>query len=206
MVPEKTSICILPVDPQKPDRALVRTSKAMRASINGIPLVSSVWISDCIAAEKVVPPTTWVWSLPSKNATISDEAGVSILAAALHATHGEFRLLRNYKIFLCGSFPIQKRLDVTALLREAGATLVKRLPARCDESEVIVVLCEGNSTKSLPKTFERNYSRYDKHRLLVVNTDWLFDSVSCGIPLKANEYEPEHPKARSIWKVLCTSG
>ena len=40
---------------------------------------------------------------------------------------------------------------------------------------------------------------------LVVNTDWLFDCISCACILGADDYNPSFPSVRSLWQQHCSS-
>ena len=38
-------------------------------------------------------------------------------------------------------------------------------------------------------------------RIMVVTYTWLFDSVSCGELLDADNYKPHSPKAKTLWEL-----
>ena len=91
-----------------------------------------------------------------------------------------------------------------------------------DDGPTIVFLCNDNTTdngsgltNNVTKTARNLCAAWkDRHgegdedqrrdhqpSLLAVDTDWLFDCISCGRILGAEDYEPNFPSAKSLWQL-----
>jgi hypothetical protein len=188
-VDSSTTVCIIPAN--KKDEAIQRTLKAIRCSLLGIPMVEPPWIKACKKEGKVVIPTRFIRSLPTKVRKISmnTEAkdGVAKLAAVWN--DNKFNsynnnnndslspdlLFHNTDVFLCGTYPNEKKNSLIKLLNEGSANILSTpkdvllqlksimdysSSSRTDESEYdcskhnkrkFVLLCGDCGGKSLPK-------------------------------------------------------
>jgi len=122
-----------------------------------------------------------------------------------------------------------KKSDVLTLLKEAGASvltsagmtskLVKELQKQKQKKDslqrTVVILCDESTTddgcgitggllKDLKAVIGSNVASGGgggSCGILVVNFNWLFDCVTCGELLGANDYEPKIPIAKSLWEL-----
>jgi hypothetical protein len=207
---EKTTLCVVSVDPRANGGNLVagkRTLKAMQATMAGVPLVSPAWITSCGEPNQSVLPNSsmFVRTLPTK-ITREDQImdfGVSAIAAAIRSSRVQvasfqFKILNDVSVYLCGSF----ETTIAKLLREAGAevltasaTVAAKLSA--DGNPKVVLLCSDKGCK-IPGSVESQV-KIHKSQVQVVNADWLFDSISCGSVLTAGAYEPKGKEAKALW-------
>jgi hypothetical protein len=152
--------------------------------------------------------------------------GVAKYAAAFHKKELTFcnHLLSGVSVMLCGgSAGSTMTKDLKMLLLHTGATIISsvstasRLLTDMSKGEPVpgpfVFLCDDyptNKTCGISDALLRQAaklksveSKDGKRSVLCVHFNWLFDSISCAIPLKADEYEP------SAWKLamesLCAS-
>jgi NAD-dependent DNA ligase len=204
----------------------LRTFKAMRAAINGVPIVSSDWIKACGQQNEVVVPTSsmFIRSLPTKTDELEKNGsalfGVASLAADYHrATNAKKMLpLADCFVHLCGPFSPKKRSDIQLLAKEAGAKLLsstsdaisklKTLIAGSNDSKV-VLLCDDSSSNAVPVAMEQEAKTVlqgndSKGSLLVVNSSWLFDTITCGSTVSPNAFEPFSPRAKELWQLTLT--
>lgn len=118
--------------------------------------------------------------------------------------------------------------EAGASLLSSGAQTVKKMndiSANYDDDDDagtrIVLLCHDNITDhgssitnaitkaarnlAVGTTMTENNKGGKQRRpsLLVVNTNWLFDCISCATVLGADDYPPSFPCARLLWQ-LCT--
>lgn len=226
--PHKTTLCLVSVE--KRDGANLisrsRTLKTMRAALAGIPIVDSSWIKACKEQKKVTAPKSelFVRSLPTKTADLN-QVGARFGVAALAARVRQMKLegismpnaahpLKGVLVFLCGSFKLPKKADIQVLLRESGctiipssATAIARLSTFTNEiSTAIVLLCDdetsndhcGISIGMAKATAEAIEKR--KGCVIVVNTQWLFDCISCCDKLLPDFYPPHSTMAKGLWE------
>ena len=192
-VSKQTTVCVVPADPKDSAMAKVRTAKAMRAALLGIPLVTPAWIEACLSSEDIVPPTAFLRSLPTKGgAKVGSACGVAHLAAR------KTGLLSKYQIFLC--LPTRLQRDVIQLIKDAGGTVVSRLSLPAD-GRPLVVLC-GDTDQNVSGAVNKAVTMNPENHL-VVHSRWLFDSISHGSPLADLSYGPPSNKANALWK-LCS--
>ena len=232
MFGKKTTLCFAHVEAKRNDQGMLsarsRTLKSMRAALAGIPIVSPNYIYACQEADKVLLPESsmMIRSLPSKTKSIESNCasryGVAALAARVHESTGDNLLLSRKAFLLCGSIAPAKRNDIQILLKEAGAELlsnptaaVSKLkdlldrPALEKRTETVVLLCDDTNCNAsinvIPAGLYKQAKLAAEHNrriLLVVNSSWLFDSISCGSVLGAEEFEPASTKARNLWSLL----
>jgi hypothetical protein len=219
---KKTTLCIVPMDDdnKKADGNLtprVRTLKAMRSALAGIPIVSPEWIQACGEQNAAVVPTC-ARSLPTKTEAIhkSGDAhyGVAKLAALLgHAPKPQEALpLHNMCVYLCGNFPQNKRTDIQRLSKEAGAkvltcpsAVVAKLTKKPSHHPVVLVCHDSSTGTVIPSALEKEIKGDPSSMVMVVNPNWVFDSVTCARAMPADAFEPANPKAKELWRLLCRS-
>ena len=229
---KKTNLCVAYVETRRNDKGVLtarsRTLKSMRAALAGIPIVSPSYIYACQEADKVLLPQSsmMIRSLPSKTKSIESSCastyGVAALAVRAHESTGDDLLLSRKAVLLCGSIAPAKRNDIQLLLKEAGAELLSNptvavtklkdmidQPALEKRTETVVLLCDdtncNTSINVIPVGLYKQAKLAAEHNrrvLLVVNSSWLFDSISCGSVLGAEEFEPASPKARELWSLV----
>lgn len=215
--PKKTTVCVMPAAPDAMNcTAAHRSLKGMQAALLGIPVISPTWIDLCLTKKQLVLPESsmYIRSLPTKNrieGTVKSDFGVAYLAAISNhneKTSHRFDLLQNYYVYLCG-FSQKSESDFSLLLREAGAkevitnkqtALAKiKLVTKQPRGKMVVMCNDSNVTISTP--FEKAI-REHPDKVIVVNSTWLVDSISCGVALGALEaYQPHAPKAKALWEL-----
>jgi len=149
--PYKTSILVASVlEQSKSDEkvAKLRTMKAMRSSLAGIPIVDAAWCKACLTSKQVMTPegdhcvTSLPTSLPfymenfhlstgiGKKRDFSTAVyGVPSLAACRHSEPSSrpSLLFQNVSVYICGldwKNATTKTKDVQLLLREGGGTVL----------------------------------------------------------------------------------
>jgi hypothetical protein len=190
--------------------------KSMQATLEGIPMVTPEWIEACQKSNEVVLPesTSYVRSLPTKtNGSCNADFGVAKLAASKE--HSEtsvdmYMPLGNTYVYLCG-FSCKNESNFSALSREAGAKEVITKPSSAlsklkaiggEASAKFVVLC-NDSNVTISDTLEKEIRNHKQHAM-VVHSQWLFDSVSCGESLPPAAFKPQGSKtAKDLWKLTC---
>lgn len=125
-------------------------------------------------------------------------------------------LLEGASIYLCGDGwkkSPAKAKDVMLLLKESGANVLNSANATIktlkNGGSSLVLLCDGvlNSTSSvfppdLKKYFLSALNRKGDERstIFVVNSNWLFDCISCAQVLSAEDFRPDGKLAESLWQ------
>jgi hypothetical protein len=226
---KKTTLCIMPADDPDANGNLTprnRTLKAMRSALAGVPIVSPAWIHACGAKnEAALPPTNVIArSLPTKTDAIdkSGEArfGLAKLAALLSHSKRATLPLHNTFVFLCGAFSQSKRHDLQVLSKEAGAKVLKSpsavtaklLSSSNTTNTKVVFLCHDTATGVvIPSVLEKEVTKFGeqdtRHQVdaMVVNPNWLFDSIACAKALPADAFPPTNPKANGLWQLCVTA-
>jgi hypothetical protein len=180
---KKTTLCVTTLDPSVSKTnnatALVRTMKGMRAALAGVPIVSPDWIRTCLIAQRVIVPETsmYVRTLPVKVPLLPiTDHGVAHLAAGKE--QGAPRPLETCSVFLCSH-----NKDAVMVLRDSGATILSHSSqvrnGSKSNSNAVYVVCHDKST--LTETLSH---------AVVVNPNWIYDSISSGVPLDAVDYPP----------------
>mmetsp|Transcript_55017 Transcript_55017/g.133633 ORF Transcript_55017/g.133633 Transcript_55017/m.133633 type:complete len:1087 (+) Transcript_55017:1613-4873(+) len=218
---KKTTLVVAPGDNGKAIdgdvRARLRTLKAMKAAMSGIPIVTPDWVNECKKAGKVLVPTRFIRSLPckvdkfEKNGDIN--YGAAKIAALWHLQPKKPAIFKNTHIFLCGNYPQEKRSTIVQLLKDGGAKILhtpSSVPSMLKASDAngrVVILC-GDSGVSLTKSIEREIMAaedsqpFDERATFsVVDSTWVFESISCARPLGSSAFEPSGAKA--LWKFSC---
>jgi len=142
-----------------------------------------------------------------------------------HQQESTDRLFSNASVFLCGSSwksNITKTKDVQLLLREGGGDIISSasqavryieedLVETDSSTRYLVLLCDDSESDTTDGI--TNHLSYAAHKclassrrqehppVLVVNMNWLFDSISCASCLDPRLYEPSSPHARSLWNL-----
>jgi hypothetical protein len=211
---QKSTICILPVDVDKKSGNVsprLRTVKAMRAALAGIPMVSFEWIEQMAASKdkEVKLPPLVVRSLTVK----SYQGSENINSVARLAVAKNRKFLSGVNIFLCGNFPTKQRTDMQILSKEAGAKLLKT-PSEVAEllkkgKQPLVVICQNSNISPAPLEKRLRASLEESAlQILIVQKDWLFDSISCTKALAPDNFAPpttRHRLGDDLWKLCCAS-
>jgi hypothetical protein len=137
--------------------------------------------------------------------------GVALLAAALDdASTKSHGLLNRFAVFLVG-FSSQNESAFVSLLLCTGAvdvivnkqTAVSKLKAM-SKDETMIVLCGESSNVKLSDAMEREIRSFAS-KVLVVGSQWLIDSVSCGFPVDPEFYPPQGGGlVKELWKITTT--
>jgi hypothetical protein len=168
----------------------------------------------------------------SELAADSPRFGVVRLASYFHPQSiTSTKMLESFSAFICGQFKTPgspKAADIQLLLKESGAKIiisasecVKRITASTKRSNRkitdcsthgFVFICDDASMDSscgisseLETAFELALDQRSL-KLMIVTTNWLFDSIACGSVLNCDNYEPNSPRAKALWlkaKIHC---
>lgn len=209
---KKTTICATPIvnsTASRPTR--MRTAKAMRASLHGIPIVSPEWIQTCAEKNAFVFPTSEMISrsLPAKtDAIISNgESNFGIARMVAQLAKKAPLPLEHHSIFFCGAFAANRRKDLQLLARDAGAKVLSNasaVSAKFGKGRV-VLLCHDAATGTIipaPLAKEADTAlKTNAHSVLVVNAQWIFESITCAKPLPTNAFPPVNAKAKELWQL-----
>jgi hypothetical protein len=207
-------MCILPVDYRSEGQTNLvgqtRTLKTMQSTLSGVPIVSSRWVKECMDEECVKRPSSmhFVRTLPMKvTEGLTSDFGVAHVACALQRDD-TFRVLEKHSVYLCKPYSQSKLSDITSLVKMAGAELLPTATAALraakkmsDESGTMVILTDDDVNSGIPPALQdliyKSPSRY-----VIVNSHWLFDSISTGKPLAPVEvYQPPSPRGCELWIV-----
>ena len=187
----------------------------------GIPLVSTTWIAACLNQKQVAMPldSMWVRSLPVKSEigkrNSSADFGVAKMAFSRRGKH----LLEKYVVQLFGSFDSPAKTDVLLLLKEAGATVSSQTATAlaCMQdfgasNGCLILLCDDSCTSISDVLYRQTKAELQKQRdgattkgrVLVVNPQWLFDSIVCGSALPSESYAPANQNGQpyELWRLL----
>jgi len=141
--------------------------------------------------------------------------GVAKYAAAFHKTGltSSNHLLSGVSVMLCGSSAGSSMMkDLKVLLQHTGSTIVGSVSTASrlltDMSKgmsglgPLVFLCDdstANNICGIPDALFRQAAKLARESIeseggtrsvLCVHFNWLFDSISCASPIKADAYEP----------------
>jgi hypothetical protein len=274
--PNKTTLCIIPSSTLSPEEntniiAERRSMKAMHASLCGIPIVTPLWIHDCLQQNKCIVPESnmYIRTLPTKTNIVSSNFGVAYLAATIHSTYRPQKSnrlnkqcyvpLQNAAIAYLVGFSSNDETNFSSLLRRSGVsevvvnqqTALSKLKTFCSNAVAhsrntcntktqlpphqqqqqqqnrFVVICYDtkNNNLSWSEAFVRTVREFyavvppptQQQRIMFVNVQWLFDSVSCGTLLECNAtasivntanqsqqcyfYQPLDSKAKELWEI-----
>lgn len=183
--PKKTTLCITSASDTNEVMSKLRTVKAMRAALAGVPILNPKWISHCIENKCLKSPVEdmYIQTLPTKeshymkskkltNDSIRDSTaygGVLALGAQHEQAAGNDSitplLLEGVYVHLCGSGwkkSSAKTKDVHLLVKESGATLLtsasavtKTLKKGTESGSSIILLCDG-PINAISSVFPKN--------------------------------------------------
>jgi hypothetical protein len=182
----------------------------MRASMAGIPIVSPAWIQACTEQNAAVVPSEGMvaHSLPAKTDSVStsQDSDFGVARMAIQVAQKAPPLLHQHSVFFCGDFTSRHRRDLQLLAREAGAKVLTNVSAvspKPGKSKVVLV-CHDTPTgtvisTSLIKQVE-NALAEEPSSVLVVNPQWIFESITCAKALQVDTFAPINPKAKTLWE------
>ena len=204
-----------------------RTLKVMRSALAGLPILTPEWIEACLKEGNLVAPsgTHCIRTLPRKQTTDSDEEdfGVAKYAAAYQKTtiSSSNHFLSGVSVMLCGTTDDGRTIkDSKVLLEQAGASIISSVSMANrhltdmangeSESDRFVFLCDDSTTnkkcgisdalfKQAKKVIEDSEDD-EEAAIQCVSRNWLFDSISCVMPLKSSAvYEPSAPTTKALF-------
>jgi hypothetical protein len=196
--------------------------KVMRSTLAGLPLLSPRWVEACLKRGEIVAPTDdmSIRTLPRKQNEDDDDCddrfGVAKYAAAFQKGLSSNTLLSAVNVFMCGSFGTSTN-DIKGLLQDAGATIVSsvsvasRILSDMASNEGVdstfVFLCDATPldkscgiSDSLYKQAKKACDNSEDTNVMAVQLAWLFDCISCATVMPATSYEPNAPRAKSLWR------
>jgi len=184
----------------------------MLSALAGIPMVSSVWIQLCLDSQSIVEPDSslYIRSLPHSGPRGEDRGcgfGVAQLAADIRQNL-LFVPLQDVFVYLCGSLPQNKKGDMLQLLSRAGCTLLSHSSAliaqlkKSSHPQKVVLLECGPHAKLTPAV-EALVRENATKNVMVVDNQWLFDSIGAGYAREATDYEPLGgcSMMKELWKL-----
>jgi hypothetical protein len=194
----------------------LRTAKAMRASMAGIPIVSSAWIQACAEQNAPVIPSAEMLahSLPAKTGavTTSQDSAFGVARMAARVAQKAPPPLHQHHVFFCGDFSGSRRKDLQLLAREAGATVLTNASAvssKLGKSRVVLVCHDAPTGTVIPtplvKQVETALTAEEPSSVLVVNPQWIFDSITCAKALPTENFAPVNSKAKTLWELSRSS-
>lgn len=192
----------------------LRTAKAMRSALAGVPIVSPAWIQACGEKNEAVVPSSNLLarSLPTKTEAMakSNEAKFGIAKLTAYPVKKVPMPLHNMFVLLCGAFSENKRKNLQLLSKEAGAkvlTTPAAASAKLGKARVVFVCDETTSGSVIPTTLIKEAQKaveHDPSGVLVVNPNWVFDSITCAKSMPADSFAPLNAKAKELWKLCQT--
>ena len=180
----------------------------MRAALAGIPIVSPAWVQSVYKSNTADVALEIARSLPAKTESVAKsrqaDFGVARLAAAL--TLGTHLPLHNHSIFLLGKFA-DSRKDLQVLAKEAGANVLA-IPSDVIQNlgkSIVVILCDDKTADSefpIGLTNDVKVALEDEpSSVLVVDVQWLSESITCSKALATNMFCPAHALAKELWEL-----
>ena len=135
------------------------------------------------------------------------------------------KLLRNFMVLPCGIWKKgygPKLNDVKTLIKDTGGqlfessiTFINAIESKTSSSlpKKILLICDesthnkdnGIDNDLLEKLRDLCSNTDTKDSILIVNSSFLFDCISCGEVLDSCNYPPASPSANSIWSLCQTS-
>ena len=155
--------------------AKLRTMKAMRSTLEHIPIVDVSWCESCLLSKQIIGPTSdhCITSLPTRSSFFMENlilgTGIDKKRDFSTAVYGvpslvasrPFLLFQNVSVFICGTEwkkSATKLKDVQLLLREGGGVVLtsasQAVKVVNEELELasnkkVVLLCDDSSTDSM---------------------------------------------------------
>ena len=212
---KRVTLCLTPIAlGSKADSAVAhrRTMKGMQCALAGIPIVSCKWIQHCLSESRALAPLSsmYVRALPS--GTGKYDHGVALLAAIQQRSKVVHLPLQNCRIFLSG-ISAQKEKDTNAILREAGANVISNISTLLkvlntvseissgESREKVVLVCDGVIPRNVAINLQ---SLQSSKNISIVNSSWVFDSISAGRILPSVDHPPSHMSAKPFWERINT--
>ena len=173
--------------------------------------MSSSWIAMCRDEQQIVMPlnSMLVRSLPIK--TTGRQGFQDYAVAKVAARQDGTSILENHMVHLIGRFDRPPKEDLHALLDDSGATVSSQTSSaiaclqklNSGSDECLVLLCDDGCA-SLPDSLYRPMKEKIlsstkgnmAKSLLIVNPQWLFDSVVTGSALEGHCYNPKQQTGR----------
>jgi hypothetical protein len=139
----------------------------MRATLAGIPIVTTAWITECLQKRKIIlPPPSFSRddpmfnsTLPSKMQLPKEKLGASFGVWSLAASYNQEKpslLLEECHVYLCGAWKKNVKKDVQLLLRQTGAEILPNASATVEilsilqeiltTTRTLILLCHESST------------------------------------------------------------
>ncbi|KAL3936692.1 MAG: hypothetical protein SGARI_002446, partial [Bacillariaceae sp.] len=213
-ITKKTTLAVVSADGVGDNiTATLRTSKVLKCSVEGIPMITPEWISNCEKAGKIVPPSQFIRTLPTKVAEIEESGdaayGVARMAALMQDRKNKKALpFHNHFAFVAGKFPGDMKSVVLQVFKEGGGKVLttpldvsSKLDAITKPNSAfakVIVLC-GDSGVSIPKSLEQELivfleSSPSPKIAAVVDFKWVMDSITCAKAMPAKYFEPAAKK------------
>lgn len=215
-ITKKTTLCITPLEidiSTGNSTTLLRTVKVMRASLAGIPIVSPLWLYECESEGTAVSlaPRLLARSLPTKadQSSFYEDSNLGVARMAALLAQNAPLPLDNHFIFFCGAFDNSHRKDLQLLVREAGAKVlmsVSEVTMKLGEAKVILVCHDVPTTGTIipPSLFaavRTLLTTSPSITTMVVNSQWIFESVTCAKVIPSHAFAPVNVKARELWQL-----
>lgn len=182
----------------------------MRASLAGIPIVSPAWVQLCAERNAPVLPNAEMLahSLPTKTESIvtSKESDFGVARMAAGVAQKAPLPLHQHCVFFCGDFSGSHRKDLQLMAREAGAKVLSSASAvtpQLGKSSVVLVCHDAPTGNIIPASLVKQVQSLlaeDPSSVLVVNSQWIFESITCAKALPANAFAPGNSKAKALWE------
>ena len=91
----------------------------------------------------------------------------------------------------------------------AAVAKLKQLSKEKVTAQTVILLCEDANCSSSINVIPTGLGKQAKltiennpEILSVVNSNWLFDSISCGSALDADNFQPVSSEAQELWRLL----
>lgn len=182
----------------------------MRSSLAGIPIVSPEWVQNCLEQNRPsISPSLVARSIPTKVDRSLSKEDARFGVAKLAANHQrDIPLpLHNYFVFLCGTFAENKRRDLQLLAREAGAkvlTSISAVSSKLGNSKVVLLCQDTTSGNVIPVSIMKEAQsclKKDASTVLVVNPQWIFESITCAKAVSTGAFPPSNSNALKLFKL-----
>ncbi|KAG7354481.1 BRCT domain containing protein [Nitzschia inconspicua] len=212
-ITSKTTFCIISshVGESGDIIANIRSFKAMMCALEGVPMVSPDWISECAKGVNIHCPLNFIRSLPTKSKKIEDSGeylyGVARMAARLQNGTANLPFRNHFAVFI-GNYHPNTRTSLSRLFTAGGGRVLsttadasskmQELSERSIPSKV-VVLC-SDSCVSIPKALReslkavRSLDAKNSQIASVVSYEWIAESVTCAMALPDTHFKPQSIK------------
>ncbi|KAG7351376.1 zinc finger C3HC4 type domain containing protein [Nitzschia inconspicua] len=209
-ITSKTTFCIISSHVGESDNIIanIRSFKAMMCALEGVPMVSPDWLSECAKNVKINFPLNFIRSLPTKSKKIEDSGeylyGVARMAAKLQNGTANLPFRNHFAVFI-GNYHPTTRTSLSRLFTAGGGRILSNtadasfkmneLLERSTTSKV-VVLC-SDSCVSIPKALRESLKVLDAKNsqiATVVSYEWIAESVTCAMALPETHFKPKSMK------------